>query len=497
MKRLLPLATLFLALPLAAQQQPTSDAQRIDNLEHRIDKLTDTLDQTLQELHRLRAELNALKATSKSSQVIVTASDGNVEPIATPLTATLSLEDLNERLDLLAAEIKQHEQTKLESASKYPIRVTGLALFNAYNNAGVVDDSNLPVYALARFPGGSHGAGGATLRQTIVGIEANGPTVAGAQTSASLAIDFFGGSVSNTSGYAASAGYVRLRTGDLTLDWANTTLQAGYTEPLFSPRSPTSYAVVAHPALAGSGNLWAWAPQLRAEQRVPLGASKHTFALEAGLIYPTAYYYTNFQLNSPVNASRHPGVEGRLSYSADHTDPHSFSIGVSAYTARQIYSGGVKIKSWAFAGDYLLPLTHWLELSGEAYRGSAIGGFSGGAYNDVLFANDYKTAAAVVRPVDTAGGWSQLKAHLGKRLEANIAYGLDDSYKLNLDDITLPSTTSSLAQIGRNGTFSGNLVFHPRSNIILSPEYRHIETWYYLGSPNVASIFTLSAGYQF
>ncbi|MES2390282.1 MAG: hypothetical protein V4555_01475 [Acidobacteriota bacterium] len=507
MNRVLAIMTLSLlsATSIAAQQSPDpADPKSISDIEHRIDTLTEALTQTqkalqdsLLEIQRLRTELNAIKRSQQGTASLAVTTPPALETTATPTSG--ELEAIHEQLDMLAAQVKQHDQIKVETASKYPLRVTGLALFNAYNDAGVVDDSELASYALPRFAGGSHGSGGATLRQTILGFEANGPNLAGARTSASLNVDFFGGTTTSNSGYSATAGYVRIRTGNLALDWQNTTLEAGYFEPLITPRAPTSYAVVAHPALAASGNLWAWAPQLRVEQRLPFGA-KHAVALEAGLLYPAASNYANSQLTSPVSASRHPGIEGRLSYRADRSanpSPGALSFGVSGYSASQFYSGNVHIHSWAVTGDYNVPFTRWLDLSGEFYRGTAIGALGGGSYNDVLFASDYLTTAAVVRAVATAGGWTQLKARFSPRLEANAMYGIDDSFKRNLDDIVLLSSTNFLANTSRNQTFGGNLIFRPKAALIFSPEYRHIETWGYKGTPNVASIFTLSAGYQF
>jgi hypothetical protein len=43
----------------------------------------------------------------------------------------------------------------------------------------------------------------------------------------------------------------------------------------------------------------------------------------------------------------------------------------------------------------------------------------------------------------------------------------------------------------------GNLIFRPKTYLILSPEYRRIWTWPIHGSASTADIFTLSAGYQF
>jgi hypothetical protein len=41
------------------------------------------------------------------------------------------------------------------------------------------------------------------------------------------------------------------------------------------------------------------------------------------------------------------------------------------------------------------------------------------------------------------------------------------------------------------------LIYRPKSYLILSPEYRRIQTWPYEGSPNIANIFTITAGFEF
>ena len=43
--------------------------------------------------------------------------------------------------------MKLHDQSKVESNSKYPVRLTGLLLFNGYLNQGVPDNTDLPEVA--------------------------------------------------------------------------------------------------------------------------------------------------------------------------------------------------------------------------------------------------------------------------------------------------------------------------------------------------------------
>lgn len=514
--------------PATSSSMPAADnAQHLADMEKRLNEVTDaltqtqqTLQQSLLEIQRLRAQLDALRA--EQAKLHGTAPEGTVagsvpgnipggiektpeSVVATgqPQPAVSSsgstsedIDALREQVGMLQAEVKQHDQIKVETASKYRLRVTGLALFNAFSNAGVVDNVELPTLAMPRIAGDSHGSLGGTVRQSLIGVEATGPTINGARSYAALSVDFFGGSSSNTYGYNSTSGVVRLRYAQMGLDWNKTTVQVGYTEPLISPLSPTSYATVAQPALSGSGNLWEWSPQLRVEQRVPISGQRG-FALEAGLISPQSIGYTATQLDSPVEASRRPGVEGRVSYRSNlGASDRPFAVGVGTYTASQFYDGDIHVHAWAVTGDWQIPLYKWFDLTGEVYRGRALGGLGGGGYKDMLSGTDPVTGLPKSEGVETAGGWSQLKIHFLPTLEANAAYGLDDTFTSNFDNLILMNPTN--AQVGaRNSSVIGNLVFRPKSSLIFSPEYRRLQTWRYMGPANIANIFTLSVGYQF
>ena len=86
-----------------------------------------------------------------------------------------SVQQLQDQDEILQAEVKQHDQTKVESASKYPVKINGLLLFSSFLNDGAVDNIDLPIVALPRTAAIAHGSLGATMRQTILGLEAKGP----------------------------------------------------------------------------------------------------------------------------------------------------------------------------------------------------------------------------------------------------------------------------------------------------------------------------------
>jgi uncharacterized coiled-coil protein SlyX len=471
-------------------------------IEGKLNELNEALSQTEKMLEKSRAEIQALHGQLDALRAQTATTFPSSAPVPDTQNANANpkqdLEAIGEQQDAMQAEIKQHDQSKVETFSKYPVRLNGLILFNAFSNAGVVDDAELPTIAIPRFPGASHGSTGATMRQTLLTLDATGPRIGGGRSSAEVSIDFFGGVSSNSYGYSSTAGLVRMRPSWMSLDWYKTTAQAGYTTPLISPLSPTSYATVAQPGMAGSGNLWTWSPQIQVEQRIPL-SDQRRISVEGGLIDPPASGYTSDQLDTPVEASRDPGYEGRLSYHADGSRKgmaRPFELGIGGYSANQFYQSTTQVHSWAVTGDWQVPIYKWFALSGEVYRGRALGGFGGGTYKDIFTGIDSVTGLTRTTGVATAGGWSQLKLSPSSTFQVNAAFGLDDAFSSNFDGFNSPTTGTSLLNT-RNSSVVGNLIYRPKSYLILSPEYRRIQTWPYSGPPSIANVFTITAGYEF
>jgi hypothetical protein len=412
--------------------------------------------------------------------------------------------DLRERVEALEAQVKAHDQTKVESSSKYPIRLSGLILFNGFINRGTVDSMDLPSIALRSTPGNT-GSAGATMRQTILGIEGFGPRIAGARTSADVSFDFYGGIP--YSSYGTAAGLVRLRTGGVHLNWSRDLLEAGMAAPLISPLSPTSFATVAEPGMAWAGNLWTWAPQVRYAHRF-LDARERRWQVEFGLWDPPEAGYnstTVMRAPSPGERSSQPAYEARFSFGSGDTE-HGLQAGVSGYYSRQKYSATATSASssysesndsWSFAADWRLPIAHRFELSGEGYRGRSLGGLGGGVYKDVLVGTNPVTGAGAIQGLNAIGGWTQLKAKFAGSLEGNAAIGQDNGYASDFHSIVLPPNAGATQLRARNRMVDGNLIYRPKTYLILSPEYRRIWTWPISGSGNTADIFTMSVGYQF
>jgi uncharacterized coiled-coil protein SlyX len=510
----------FCALPAQETAPPAQAAaadQRSVQLEQKVEAISAALAATQQQIElsqrqmrQLQQELVELRdemAPHGSAPGVAAGAGSSSSLDATPTDtgpsapATDTVAALQERVQTLEAAVQVHDQIKVESSSKYPVRLTGLILFNAYLNRGVSDNTDLPAFALRGTSTGGNGNMGASLRQTILGIEGDGPRLGGARTSASVNLDFFS-SVSYTS-YGTSAGVVRMRTANIDFDWAHDSIQVGLVNPLIAPLSPESYATVAEPSLAGAGNLWTWAPQLRYTHRFPLEDGKR-LQFEFGLWdSPAAGYNTNqlFRTSSPAELSEQPAYETRISYAAD--GDRGFQVGLGGYYSRQAYpgyqgyQGTENLDSWAGTADWRLPIGRHVEISGEGYRGRALGGLGGGVYKDVVTGTSPLSGASVLHGLNAIGGWTQFKTRYNSRLETNFSMGLDDGFARDFHAV-LQSPTAGATQLrARNKMAVANLIFRPKTYLILSPEYRRIWSYPITGASSSLDVYTLSVGYQF
>lgn len=488
------------------ESSASTDDSGIGQLEQKLQTISSTLAATelqleqsqrqiqqLQEaLGQLRKQLNISRSEMTTSSSVPNSATGN------------DADDLRERVETLEAQVKIHDQTKVESSSKYQVRLSGLILFNSFINRGAVDNFDLPSIAVPQYAVSNNGGAGASLRQTILGIEAFGPRIAGARTSANVSMDFFGGIP--YSNFGTSSGIVRMRTASINLDWDHNLLQVGVAAPLISPLSPTSYATVAEPGMAWAGNLWTWAPQLRVAHQFA-NSNARRFQLEFGLWDPPAAGYNTtdvFRTPSPGEQTHQPAYEGRVSYGST-AEEHVLQIGVGGYYSRQKYSN-VTIgessfngtnDSWAFTTDFRIPFGHWFEFRGEGYRGRSLGGLGGGVYKDVLYGMDPISYAPVIRGLNNIGGWTQFKSRFGRLLEANASIGLDNGFASDFHSLVLPYDATATELRARNRMIVGNVIYRPKTYLIFSPEYRRIWTWPIYGMRSTADVFTFSVGYEF
>ncbi|MFY9529794.1 MAG: hypothetical protein WBC04_24795 [Candidatus Acidiferrales bacterium] len=414
------------------------------------------------------------------------------------------LAKLEEDQRLLGSKIDEQYQTKVESASKYRVRLSGIVLLNAFANRGAVDNEDFPDLAVSRAPLISSGDFGFTLRQSEVGLEVFGPEVGGAKASANIQLDFAGGFADAPNG--VTFGFVRLRTGTVRLDWPRTSLVAGQDALFFSPLSPTSIASLAVPALSYAGNLWSWTPQVRIERRLDLSTDS-TITVQGGILDPLTGEPPDSQLLQTLpetqflrsrqagEQSGQPGYGARVAWS-HRAFEQTISIGLGGYYSRQNWGLGRSVDAWAGMSDWTFPLGRWFGLTGEFYTGRALGGLGGGIGRSVLFEGSLADPATTVQGLRSMGGWSQLKFKPTAKLEFNGAFGQENP--LAADIRRFPDSPSYFYNlIVRNQSAMANFIYRPRSDLLLSLEYRHLRTFSLNNDSVTANHINMSIGVLF
>jgi hypothetical protein len=392
------------------------------------------------------APLTVENAAAQQSRNVVAVGD-------LPMDERIATLEENQRL--LADRVDEQYQTKVESSSRYRVKLSGIVMLNAFANQGRVDSQEVPDLALRRGPTDTGRTFGLTALQSQVGLETYGPVFAGAKTSAGIQFDFFG--ITPGSPYATSWGGVRLKSATMRLDWTRTSVVIGQDPLFFSPLSPTSAATLAYPAFSYSGNLWTYNPQARIEHRVNL-SEQDTIAFQGGIFDPV-----------PRGPSQ-PAYASRVAWShGDRERPMTFGVG--GFYGRENRGAGRTEDGWAATGDWLVPLGSRVEFSGELYRGRAIGNLGAAQSRSVVFSGLESDPASLMAGVNSAGGWAQLAVRLSPSIELNAAHGEDRPYRRDLFRF------SSSPTISRNRTEMFNVIYRPRTDLIFSLEYRHFRTW--------------------
>src|SRR5260370_19401563 len=165
---------ILLLVPLLLPAQEKSEFQqiidRLDRLEQENRSLTD-------EVRALRAELAAHPN------------------LPAPPDATTPSPPLEERVTIQERRADELAQTKVEASQRFPVTLTGMALFNAFLNGRANGGQQDPLTASLS---DNRSAGGASMSQSIIGLTYHGPQVwGGGQGNGALYMDLWGGSSSS------------------------------------------------------------------------------------------------------------------------------------------------------------------------------------------------------------------------------------------------------------------------------------------------------------
>ena len=311
------------------------------------------------------------------------------------------------------------------AADAPPVKVTpyGIVYFDLFWNSSATNNADLPLWALA-----GPGNASATVRATRLGLRVTAPPVSGARVAGIVEVDFYGGFPSI--GIGDNMGILRLRLANVRLDWERTAVVAGQDWMVFAPLNPASITSAGIPLMAASGNPWARIPQIRVEHR--LGAA----LLQGAVLAPSSGDFDSAFLYQPPSGalSEQPFVQGRAAFDVakvGSTQKPATLAGSGHYgRTRVLQPVDRTLDSWGVAGDWTLPLTSRLALSGEVFAGRNLAGFQGAVFQGINPASASEEDAGLVldgpRGIGTRGGWTQLTFAATSTITLLGTYGLDD-----------------------------------------------------------------------
>jgi hypothetical protein len=363
-----------------------------------------------------------------------------------------------------------------QQSPKRTVEFSGFVLGNGFFNSAPVNNSDVPYFVLPdTAPAAS---GGATIRQTRLGVFVTDPDVLHGNFTGEVDVDFFGGQEPSAGGRTFPL--VRLRRAVGTVAWSHAQVLFGQEVPLVAERNPRSLASVGIPEFAGAGNLWFWIPQLRATAEAGYTLR---LALQAAVLAPTeGRPQSDSLITRPDSAerSRRPFLQGRVRLAWGPTDdPSEVAIGGHlGWLAR----GDTLITSEAATFDARIKLGP-VELLAEAFTGQALAGLGGGGIAQNL--------GPLGSPIRTVGGWGQLNFKPTPPLTVGGGCGLDDP---NDDDLR-----NALGQPqGRlkNFTCMGHIDVRPSGPLVIGLAYRRLATTYSAGE-FTDNHYNLAVGFRF
>ena len=438
---------LFVPGVLAAQASSPAMQQILDRLE-RLEQQNRAL---TEEVHQLRQEL----AESR----------GQPAP-SVPVTAAAPAPTLEERVAVNESRTEDLAQSKVEASQRFPIRITGMALFNGFLNSRGSGGDEYPAFAWF----GNRASAGGSFYQSTVGLEYSGPqTFLGGKVHGSVYMDFAGGSGSLDQAF-------RLRTGEIQIDWASRGIMAGVESPIFAPREPASLAQVEVSPLAGAGNLWLWIPQVRVEQKLQFSDDTGV-RMQLGAVQTSELQTYQPGATSPEPAR--PGIEGRFNFFHGALDGRRFEVAPGFHTSIT-HVAGSSVSSNLFSLDWFARPLSKFEFTGAFFSGQNVAPVGGVEGYTVRY-------GGTAIPVHSKGGWAQLTLIATRRLSFHIFSGLEDGRAADL----LPYA------IARNWLYGANLFYRIAPNVLVGLETTQARTTYIDSSFRLNNHYDLALAYLF
>jgi len=348
-------------------------------------------------------------------------------------------------LEIVQAQLAEFAQTKVESTTRFPLKLFGTIHAHAFANTGTPNWLDIPNLNAA--PAANPGTFSMTLRQTRLGFTADGPTLGDVRTNGVVAFDFFGGIPGFQTGQVQVL--PRLLVAFARFEGQRAAVEIGQDHVLLAPRDPTSLSGFAFPLLFRSGNLYLRAPQARVEYS--LGSLAR---VAGGITAPIGGDLTDLNyvfVPPPLGGerSRRPAAEARLDIGT--SDPEArrrASIAAAGHYGWERRASGLA-DGWAAAIDFGARHDAF-GIAGELFVGNNMDTFGGALGLDAR----------------AAGGWAELQFIPSNRVSFNVGGGMDD----------ITDGRRALLARRRNRSAFGNVILTLTPEVQASFEYRWLST---------------------
>ena len=456
-------ATLWVP-PLSAQRAANTNS--VEAIAQRLDQLERQNTDLLEQISAMRRELDELKRPASAG-----AADAGIP-------AQSSAGTLDEKVENQADLLAEQNQVKIESSQRLPVRLTGMVLFNAFKNTA----HNMPGEQYTRYAqvARSPSEAGASLRQTVIGLEFQSPyAVLGGSFRGKVLFDLYPAGNNN----AVAQG--RLRLANIEGQWKNRSVVVGQDKPLFAPRDPNSLAQVGLAPLTHAGNLYQWRPKMSFEQRVRLGAGQEFRATIGVAQVVEDTFRVPAQFVSAVEAKR-PALQGhfQLNHRIDEYRRVEIATGFHTSTSHVL---GASVPSRVLAFDWFWNPLRRIEFTGALFTGKNLASFGGGAVRQSFLFLTPRPGQVVVIPVRSRGGWAQLTFLATSRLSFNVQSGIDDPNNRDL----------LFSGIASNHAYVANTFYRLAPNVVTGVEVARMRTLYMAGQHPINNHYDLYLAYMF
>ena len=123
-----------------AQSSPAQD----ENLEVKVRQLTESMNQAQKQIEESQHDLDQLRAQMSALQHQIAAIHPAEAESSDAARLSAAVDQIREQQALEEIQIATHEQAKVESESKYPVKLSGLVLLTGFVNTTQVDDPVSP-----------------------------------------------------------------------------------------------------------------------------------------------------------------------------------------------------------------------------------------------------------------------------------------------------------------------------------------------------------------